>query len=114
DIVFHRPPGRERYYTIGFGLGTLSSDVDVPRARRYADSAGSPPGLWIGQSGNLTPLHYDCFHGFLVQVRGHKRVTLLAPDESANLPVASPFGSRMCQTELPPDCLRADSARHSN
>jgi hypothetical protein len=42
-------------------------------------------GLWIGSSGNRTPLHYDLWHGFLVQLVGCKRVILFHPDETKHL-----------------------------
>ncbi|KAL6045529.1 tunicamycin resistance protein, variant 2 [Balamuthia mandrillaris] len=42
-------------------------------------------GLWVGHSGNITPLHYDLFHGFLVQVRGRKHVCMFSPDDTGFL-----------------------------
>lgn len=40
-------------------------------------------GVWLGSAGCVTPLHYDLCHGFLVGVRGTKRVTYFAPDDFA-------------------------------
>ena len=38
-------------------------------------------GVWLGTAGNVTPLHYDLCHGFLVQVIGVKVVTYFEPDD---------------------------------
>jgi hypothetical protein len=38
--------------------------------------------LWIGTSGNVTPLHYDAANNFLAQVVGRKRVHLFPPSQS--------------------------------
>jgi hypothetical protein len=38
-------------------------------------------GVWLGTAGNVTPLHYDLCHGFLVQVLGTKTVTYFEPDD---------------------------------
>ena len=32
-------------------------------------------GVWLGSAGNVTPLHYDLCHGFLIGVLGTKVVT---------------------------------------
>eukprot|EP01126_Amoeba_proteus_P050960 TRINITY_DN6062_c0_g1_i1.p1 TRINITY_DN6062_c0_g1~~TRINITY_DN6062_c0_g1_i1.p1 ORF type:complete len:184 (+),score=45.47 TRINITY_DN6062_c0_g1_i1:726-1277(+) len=40
-------------------------------------------GLWIGTKGNVTPLHYDLWHGLLVQISGRKSVVLFSPDDSS-------------------------------
>jgi ribosomal protein L16 Arg81 hydroxylase len=41
----------------------------------------APPGgsvfLWFGPGGTVTPLHHDALNVLLVQIRGHKRVTLI-------------------------------------
>ena len=38
-------------------------------------------GVWLGTAGNVTPLHYDLCHGFIVQVLGTKTVTYFEPDD---------------------------------
>lgn len=48
----------------------------VPDARLLIDM-----NVWIGPSGNITPLHYDQMHNLLAQVRGVKDILLLAPDD---------------------------------
>ena len=41
--------------------------------------------IWLGDGGNVTPLHYDLCHGLVVQVRGVKRFTYVHPDDSRHL-----------------------------
>jgi hypothetical protein len=112
ELVFDTPAGNDRYYSVGSALGQLQEDIVVPPSAAYSSSGESPPALWVGQDGNLTPLHYDLFHGFLAQIRGKKRAILFPPEESSLLEPTSPFGGRMCQTALPPNCLEADPVRH--
>jgi ribosomal protein L16 Arg81 hydroxylase len=38
------------------------------------------PYLWYGPAGTVTPLHHDLTNNMLVQVRGRKRVKLIAPE----------------------------------
>lgn len=45
------------------------------------------PGLWIGASGMVTPLHYDWNENFHVVIAGHKRWTLFPPAASHALHV---------------------------
>ena len=42
-------------------------------------------GVWFGPAGNRTIAHRDPWHGFLFQVRGRKRVCLVAPHDVDNL-----------------------------
>ena len=41
--------------------------------------------LWVGTSGNITPLHYDRNHGLLVQILGDKRVLLFSHEHTSAL-----------------------------
>jgi Cupin-like domain len=41
--------------------------------------------MWYGPCGTVTPLHHDTADIFLAQVSGRKRVTLIAPDQTALL-----------------------------
>ena len=38
-------------------------------------------GVWLGTAGNVTPLHYDLCHGFLIQIIGTKTITYFEPDD---------------------------------
>lgn len=42
-------------------------------------------GLWVGQGGQLTPMHFDCCHNILLQIRGSKTFRLAHPDHFGNL-----------------------------
>jgi hypothetical protein len=41
--------------------------------------------LWFGPGNNITRLHYDVPHNFLVHFYGRKRITLFAPKDTARL-----------------------------
>lgn len=41
--------------------------------------------LWIGPRGTITPWHHDLTQNFLLQIRGVKRVTLAAPEETPRM-----------------------------
>jgi len=68
-----------------------------------ADDLVLPPGietgellqvnLWVGEAGNVTPLHFDIENNFLAQIIGRKRVTLFDPGQTGYL---YPNGSRSC------------------
>jgi len=38
-------------------------------------------GVWFGAASNVTPLHYDLCHGFLIQIKGVKTFTVFHPDD---------------------------------
>jgi hypothetical protein len=59
---------------LGFIDRLLRRDADRPR--------GMP---WIGPAGSFTPLHHDLTNNLLLQVRGRKRVLLVAPSETPRL-----------------------------
>src|SRR5450755_2535036 len=68
--------------------------LERPGIRRLFDDIGPLPPIlapenlttgtffWFGPSGTITPLHHDPVNVLLVQVRGRKRVTLIAPDQT--------------------------------
>ena len=76
-----------------YARGPLSSGLRAEVELRYLENmvggdgcAGSVfkdenCGVWLGTAGNVTPLHYDLCHGFLVQVIGRKTVTYFEPDD---------------------------------
>ena len=39
--------------------------------------------FWYGPAGTVTPIHHDLTNNFMAQVRGRKRVKLIAPHDSA-------------------------------
>lgn len=68
-----------------------------PALRPLLDAAVFPPGyvdrerlprgsaLWLGPAGTVTSLHHDTSNILFCQIRGRKRVRLIAPDEPALL-----------------------------
>ena len=60
--------------------------------------------FWFGPKGTVTPLHHDLTNNFMAQVRGRKRVRLVAPYELAHL-----YNSRHCYTQV--DLDRIDYER---
>jgi [protein]-arginine 3-hydroxylase / protease len=38
--------------------------------------------LWLGPQGIVTPVHFDSAHNLLVQIRGHKKLVLIPPQQS--------------------------------
>lgn len=82
------------------GAGAAAVEDARPSAASDADSGSTTSGnaggggaalrdancgVWLGSAGNITPLHYDLCHGFLVQVIGTKTVTYFEPDDFRRL-----------------------------
>eukprot|EP01043_Picozoa_sp_COSAG02_P063253 COSAG02_NODE_8917_length_2401_cov_1.577324_3_plen_241_part_00 len=59
--------------------GTRAGAHDISASRPIFKDENC--GVWLGTAGNVTPLHYDLCHGFLVQVLGTKTVTYFEPDD---------------------------------
>lgn len=55
----------------------LSADFEIPVTGREFNPQWT--GIWMGQTGNVTPFHNDQWHGLLFQVSGHKRYTMVHP-----------------------------------
>ena len=58
-------------------------------------------GVWLSQKDNLTPWHHDWWHGFLIQLRGVKRVRLVPPNSVKALQKSWTLEQRL-EKELPP------------
>lgn len=87
-------------------LSTLLDRVLVLFPRALAPTAF----LWAGPAGCCTGLHSDDEHNFLVQLHGHKRVTLVPARHRAALYVNSKYdsGTECCDV----DCEHPDLQRH--
>ena len=61
----------------------LAKDIDVSAV---ADLCGlrlklENCGVWFGSRSNVTPLHYDLCHGFLIMIKGTKTFTMFHKDD---------------------------------
>lgn len=70
-------------------LAPLMRDLPLPAYLR--DRKLVSENLWIGPADVVSPLHYDFFDGFLVQIQGRKRAVLFHPRESWRLYLPSTF-----------------------
>jgi tRNA wybutosine-synthesizing protein 5 len=62
----------------------LVESMAKPQFMLDSDLSSSPL-LWIGAAGCVSPLHYDHYENFLVQVRGTKSLTMFPPSDTAYL-----------------------------
>lgn len=84
DAIFDTPLPDKKYYSrAAADSGPLADQLPARVGRRSQSSAASS--VWMGQEGNLTPLHNDPWHGLLIQLHGRKRVRLFAPNEYHNV-----------------------------
>jgi hypothetical protein len=85
-------------------LKALWDDI-VPFPEYLRDDDPNNRGFfWFGPKGTITPLHHDLTNNFMAQVRGRKRVRLVAPCELAHL-----YNNRHCYTQV--DLDRIDYER---
>jgi lysine-specific demethylase 8 len=66
----------------------LMEDLQIPA---FPERVPDAINLWMGQTGNVTSLHYDAYENLLTQVRGRKQVTLYAPSDWSKLYPNSSF-----------------------
>jgi hypothetical protein len=59
--------------------------------------------FWFGPKGTVTPLHHDLTNNFMAQVRGRKRVRLIAPYELAYV-----YNDRHCYAQIDLDRIDHD------
>lgn len=115
----HAAATANRIYLRGAVFNELKQDIAVPTFMDGGPAKLSDDlsGIWIGSKGCITPLHFDAWHGVLCQVRGRKRVTLFAPEDTDNMyPRKQEDGMNMHTSELVleklylPGCPAAASA----
>lgn len=65
-------------------LKALRDDFSCPE---YLDGSASHGNgyFWYGPAGTVTPIHHDLTNNFMAQVRGRKRVKIVAPQDSASV-----------------------------
>ncbi|MBF6139737.1 MULTISPECIES: cupin-like domain-containing protein [Nocardia] len=84
DAVFDTPRPDKKYYSrAAANPKPLAEQLPATVGGRTQSTAASS--VWMGQSGNLTPLHNDPWHGLLIQLHGRKRVRLFPPNEYHNV-----------------------------
>ena len=107
DIV-SRPPSLPPSSTVGYlaqhtlfeQLPRLNDDFEAPVAFCAACNGGrgvEKVNAWFGSEGTVTPLHFDSYDNFLVQVAGYKYVRLYSPDQTKYLHVGE---ARKVEREL--------------
>lgn len=69
----------------------MARDFQAPQFAAAVAKVASPTGqftkvnTWLGTAGTVTPLHFDSYNNFFVQVVGFKLVRLYMPNETPNL-----------------------------
>lgn len=76
-----------KYYVQQVSLKDALPEImhEAPPSPLIAPGKLQQTNIWISGAGDITPLHFDPFHGFLSQVHGRKVVTLFSPSESDKL-----------------------------
>lgn len=81
--------------TNGEALKELWDDIVLIPEYLRGDDPRNRGFLWFGPKGTVTPLHHDLTNNFMAQVRGRKRVSLVAPYE---LPLL--YNDRHCFSQV--------------
>jgi len=63
-------------------LGSLEAYMDLPGPARLRKRLQVDPLLWLGPAGTVSPLHFDRWHNFFVQLHGRKKWIILPPAQS--------------------------------
>ncbi|WP_433599733.1 cupin-like domain-containing protein [Nocardia sp. CA-135953] len=82
-VFDEQKPGKNYYSRAAANPQPLAEQLPARVGTRQQSPAASS--VWIGQQGNLTPLHNDPWHGLLIQLHGRKRVRLFPPNEYRNV-----------------------------
>ena len=85
-------------------LRPLWDDVVIFPDYLRADNPNDNGFFWYGPAGTVTPLHHDLTNNFMAQVRGRKRIKLIAPYDSADV-----YNNRHCYSPVDPE--QPDAAR---
>lgn len=99
--------GNDRYLVARNGLlhqpafvSLIEEIAPLPPFLTSVDRAAPAVSLWIGPAKTHTPLHFDPHSALLIQVRGRKRVRLIAPTESVLYELADGYFLR-CDLDDP-------------
>lgn len=86
EIVFSGTETNDVYMTANNAgvnsaiLHTLRADLGSLPHLLDEDLADSQTFFWMGPAGTVTPLHHDLTNNLMIQMRGRKRVLLVAPE----------------------------------
>ena len=86
-------------------LPALAADATMPDCVRGASNDEPLAHLWVCIGAGRSALHYDCFDGLLLVVRGTKRCTLLPPEMTRLLRPRAAHGLSANHSSLGPDEL---------
>ena len=83
----------------------------IPHRLGWNDIHTAMSGMFVSSQGYITRIHCDWEHGFLTQIHGRKRITLIAPQASRHLYLNSPFSTPIPRyaTKLPSKIVDAIS-----
>jgi hypothetical protein len=76
-------------------LRVLWEDIVVFPDYLRSDDPDDNGFFWYGPAGTVTPVHHDLTNNFMAQVRGRKRVKIIAPYESADI-----YNDRHCYSPI--------------
>ncbi|KAL0477824.1 JmjC domain-containing protein [Acrasis kona] len=88
DHVFHVSSASKRLYFRTTLPDALLESVDQLPIKTLLDREKDNTSLlrlWVGSSGNVTPIHYDRCHGVLSQIIGTKKITLFSPKYTSDI-----------------------------
>lgn len=63
-------------------LGSLEAYMDLPGPAPLRRRLQVDPLLWLGPAGTVSPLHFDRWHNFFVQLYGRKKWVMLPPAQN--------------------------------
>jgi hypothetical protein len=98
--VYHQPDSILDFVTVNLA-GLLPAGLKAVH-KQYPDRGELSCASWISAAGNVTPVHTDLsFDNFLVNLTGHKELTLYAPNaENYEGLRIVPFGKRFSRQSL--------------
>ncbi|MEZ4436937.1 MAG: cupin-like domain-containing protein [bacterium] len=102
------PPLYLKEFDLLAELPALAADVDLTRLARPGHRGWHYS--WISHAGARTGYHYDLLDNVLTQIRGEKRVTVVAPAHTPHMYVSDKFDEYAVLSEV--DGFAPDLTRH--
>ncbi|WP_126337457.1 cupin-like domain-containing protein [Legionella spiritensis] len=87
DKISHNPATRDYLYLIHSSIPghypELMKEIDIPH---YVDQERLRHiNLWVGQAGNVSPLHFDTNNNVLCEIYGRKKIFIYPPNQMSLL-----------------------------